>query len=268
MKSIYPLKTKIPRLLIFATILFCVLFFANSQTTAFDESFTLDWTLVGTFIKSYIFIVLLYACFMLYDSFTPIPLEQKEELRTSFQSVLHILQKCFLVAITFQVVFNLYDIWYEFGLYPIELEFWESVWTLIRFCIGLIGTWMLELWFWIGKQLRISFLLNNPCIGSICLEEYPWASVLLTLMLGYVGKQLWKITLIRGTIRFFGYIIYSIIRTVGKFILKKLSQKASQHISSALLISIAKQVFSTVKNIYHVPIKEVETEVQTQQIIE
>ncbi len=267
MKTITSLKTKVPRLLIFATILFCVLFLVNSQTTALDENFTLGWTLVGTFIKSYIFIVLLYACFMLYDSFTPIPLAQKEELRISFQNVLHVLQKSFLVAITFQIVFNLYDVWNEFGLYPIELEFWESVWTLIRFCIGLIGTWMLELWFWIGEQLRISFLLNNPCIGSICLEEYPWVSVFLTFMLGYVGKQLWKITLIRGTIRFAGHIIYSIIKTVGKFILKRLSQKASQHISSALLLSITKQVFSTVKSIYQVPIKEVETEGQSPQTI-
>lgn len=268
MKTIFSLKVKIPRLLIFTGLFFCLLFVVNIQTTAFDKDFTLGWTLVGTFIKSYIFIVMLYACFMLYDSFTPIPLEQKEALKGRFQKVLRVLQQCFLVAITFQVLFNLYDIWNELGLYPIELGFWESIWTLIRFCIGLIGTWMLELWFWIGKQLRISFLLNNPCIGSICLEEYPWVSVLLTLMLGYVGKQLWKISLVRGTIQFFGQIIYSIIKTVGKFIIKKLSQKASQHITSTLLLSIGTHVFSTVKSIYQVPTTEVKTEIQAQQLVE
>lgn len=247
-------------LLVFSLVLFSAVYALGWVTTAISPHITLGWSLVTAFIKSYLLIVGLYFCFQLEAT----PRDEAETstppLVYSLQSVLNVLQKLFLTLIILQITMHLYELWNELKLYPLELGFWESVWTLLRYTIGLLGTWVLELWFWIGKQLRISFMLNNPCLGGICLDEYPWVSLILASMLGYILKQLWKVSLIRFTARFLFQIVYGIARTVIKFVLRKLSRKATAHLSSSLLLRVGKETLSQVHSFYQLPSSEAEQE--------
>ncbi len=249
-------RRSIKRLIIFTSILFLVVYSCNWPTTAAFERFTLSWTIVTAFIKSYIAVVSLYFGFSIWEKVSPDFLEDSNQLQQCFLKVLQRIQLLFLVAISLQILINLASLWQELKLWPLELEFWESVWTLVRYTIGLFGTWVLEFWFWMGKQLRISFLLNNPCVGGICLEEYPWLSLVLTAMFGYTLKQLWKITFIRGVVRFGMRIVYGIIRVIGKYVLFKVSKKAAAHLSSSLFLSVSKQTLAALQGLYQLPEKK------------
>ncbi|MEM9858231.1 MAG: hypothetical protein AAF843_12775 [Bacteroidota bacterium] len=244
-------------LTVLAAVLFIAIIILANATTALHPEIPLGWSIVSAFIKSYIGVLLLYFCFRV--GYTVTSVDTREEipvLQRSMWAIIRGLHYIFLFAITSQIVCHLYYLWHQLGLYPIELGVWDSLWTLVRYCIGLVGTWVLELWFWIGKQLRISFLLNNPCFRGICLEEYPWISVLLTLMLGYVFKQLWKIPLVRGTVKFFFQMLYRIVRVIIKYLLKHVSKSAYAALDSSVLVLVSKSVWDDLKKLYAPPDNE------------
>lgn len=254
MKSLVQnIRQRISKFLLITILLFIVVFLLNHETTAFEVGYAYDWGILIAFIKCYIGIILLYFAFHLRNVFVPFTEVESLALKKQLFTTIRTLQRCAGIALICQISINLYDVWHTLGLYPLELGFWESLWTLIRYVIGLLGTWVLELWFWIGKQLRISFLLSNPCLGSICLEEYPWVSVMLTAILGAIVKKLWSISLIRGTVLFFAKSFWSIVRTVGKFVLKRISRTAASSITSILLLDIAKQIYQELKGFYTLP---------------
>lgn len=113
--------------------------------------------------------------------------------------------------------------------------------------------WVLQFWFWLGEELRISFILNNPCFGGICLEDYPWLSLIVTAVFGYVLKQVWSISPIRWTVTFIARVSYSLLRSVIYFFMRHVSQKAT--LSSSTIVEAAKYTFKDVQAFYVLPQK-------------